>query len=132
MRVMVDTNVLVSAILLDSKNLWNMFGIIFTKYKLIISSYVKDELIDVAERKFPDRLPVINKLLERMPYELVYTPQKMEEKLFEIRDPDDYPILYTAIKESVDVLISNDNDLLAVDIECPEILTSAEFLGKYS
>jgi putative PIN family toxin of toxin-antitoxin system len=132
MRVMVDTNVLVSAILLDSKGLWHMFDVIFTEHTLVISSYVIDELIDVAERKFPDRLPVIDKSLERMPYELVYTPQKMEEGLFEIRDPDDYPILYTAIKENVDVLISNDNDLLAVDIESPEILTSAEFLDKYS
>jgi predicted nucleic acid-binding protein len=66
-----------------------------------------------------------------MPYELSYTPKEIPPDLFEIRDPDDYPLLYTAIIEDVDVLVSNDNDLLAVDIDKPEILTAAEYLGKY-
>ncbi|MDR3225560.1 MAG: PIN domain nuclease [Clostridiales Family XIII bacterium] len=108
-----------------------MFESIFSKHTLVLASYTTDELLDVAERKFPDRLSVIDKTLARMPNELIYTPHEIEEGLFEIRDPDDYPILYTAVKEDVDILISNGNDFLAVEIDKPEILTSAQYLGKY-
>ncbi|MDR0850981.1 MAG: putative toxin-antitoxin system toxin component, PIN family, partial [Clostridiales Family XIII bacterium] len=124
---MVDTNILVSAILLDSKKLWDMFECIFAKHTLVIASYTADELLDVAERKFPERISVIDRVLEQMPYELVYTSHEIEPGLFEIRDPDDYPVLYTAIKEDVDILISNDRDLLSVEIEAPEIISAHDF-----
>lgn len=39
-----------------------------------------------------------------MNYEYVYTPDKFDETLFEIRDTKDYPVLYTAILEDVDLL----------------------------
>ena len=60
-----------------------------------------------------------------MSFELVYTPQQMEPDLFDIRDAKDYPVLYTAIREEVDVLITGDKDFSDVDVERPEILTPA-------
>lgn len=53
------------------------------------------------------------------------------EKLFEIRDDNDYIILHTAIIEDIDILITGDKDFAAVDIERPEILTPSEYLAKY-
>lgn len=35
--------------------------------------------------------------------ELVYTPHHMSGGLFEIRDRNDYPVLYTAIIENADI-----------------------------
>ena len=40
-----------------------------------------------------------------MSYEYVYTPESVDPDLFQIRDMKDYPVLYTAIIEDVDVLI---------------------------
>jgi putative PIN family toxin of toxin-antitoxin system len=131
MRVMVDTNILVSAILLDSKRMDELFKNIFSKHSLVISSYVISELFIVAKEKFPDRTSVIDGMLDKMPYELVYTPKEIEAGLFEVRDPDDYPVLYSALKDNVDVLITGDKDLLAVEIGRPDILTPQKFIERY-
>jgi predicted nucleic acid-binding protein len=43
----------------------------------------------------------------------------------------DYPVLYSAIVEDVDILITGDKDFSDVDVEKPEILTPQKFLEKY-
>lgn len=63
--------------------------------------------------------------------ELVYTPHNMKGNLFEIRDRNDYPVLYTAIIENVDIFITGDKDFLDVDIEIPKIMTPADFIEKF-
>lgn len=69
--------------------------------------------------------------MREFPFELVYSPKYVEEKLFQIRDDNDYIILHTAIIENVDVFITGDNDFKNINIDKPEILTTAEFLNKY-
>ena len=66
-----------------------------------------------------------------MSHELVYTPKEMEPGLFEIRDEKDYPVLYTAITEDVDILITGDKDFSEIEIERPDILTPTEFIAQY-
>ena len=66
-----------------------------------------------------------------MSYEYVYTPKEIEDGLFDIRDVKDYPVLYTAIIEDVDILITGDKDFRDIDIEKPEIMTPAEFMEKF-
>ncbi len=51
--------------------------------------------------------------------------------LFEIRDVNDYPVLYTAIIENVDIFITGDKDFLGIGVEIPEIMTPADFMEKY-
>lgn len=62
---------------------------------------------------------------------MVYTPHKMKAGLFDIRDINDYPVLYTAIVEDVDILITGDKDFTGIEIEKPEILTPSDFMAKY-
>lgn len=108
-----------------------MMECIFTKHQLVLSSYVVDELKSVVKRKFPKRELAINKLLMMMSFEYVYTPSEIERNLFEIRDVKDYPVLYTAMVEDVDILITGDKDFLDIDIEKPEIMNPSEFMEKY-
>ena len=102
-----------------------------TKYQLVLSSYVVNEIFDVAHRKFPNKVSVIENLLSHLAYELVHTPEQIEPELFEIRDVKDYPTLYSAMVEKVDVFVTGDKDFDDVKIEKPEILTAAEFVEKY-
>ena len=131
MRIMLDTNVLLSAILFPGEKMNRMMRCIFEQHRLVLSSFVVDELAYVVERKFPTKAKTVDTLLSSMSYELVYTPKEMETGLFEIRDEKDYPVLYTAIKEDVDILITGDKDFSEVDIERPEILTPSEFIAQY-
>jgi predicted nucleic acid-binding protein len=55
----------------------------------------------------------------------------LPQGLFEIRDISDAPILYTAIIEGIDVLITGDKDFHEVDVEMPVITTIARFEAEY-
>ena len=43
----------------------------------------------------------------------------------------DYPVIYTAIVEAVDILITGDRDFENLDIERPEIMTPNVFLERF-
>lgn len=131
MRVMLDTNVLISLLLFPNPRMNAMIELIFTEHELVLSSFVVRELKDVVQRKFPTKLKAVDRLLLKMSYDLVYTPEEMDETMFSIRDAKDYPVLYTAIIEDVDVLITGDKDFTDIEIEKPEIMTPADFMEKY-
>ena len=108
-----------------------MMNRIFTEHELVLSTFVVSELKEVVQRKFPSKVKAVDKLLMKMNYNLVYTPEERDEKLFNIRDTKDYPVLYTAIIEEMDVLITGDKDFSGIEIEKPEILTPTDFIEKY-
>lgn len=133
MRVMLDTNILVSMIIFPSQMFLEMLATITKYHKLVLSSYVLNELSDVVMRKFPKRNEAFKKFLAAIPYEIFVTPQDMDMDLFEIRDTMDYPVLYSAIVAKADVLITGDKDILTVEhIDRPEILTARNFVAKFS
>ena len=131
MRIMLDTNVLISALLFPGSKMDAMMNCIFTQHQLVLSSYVVNELKRVVRKKFPSKEAAINKLLMMMSFEYVYTPNDMESGLFDIRDGKDYPVLYTAIIEDVDILVTGDKDFSDIDVERPEIMTPAEFMERF-
>ncbi len=101
------------------------------EHQLVLSSYIVEELKDVVRRKFASKAGVVDTLLAKMNYEFVYTPDLVDETLFEIRDVKDYPVLYTAILEDVDILVTGDSDFWDLNVDKPEILTPAEFVERY-
>jgi len=132
MRIMFDTNVLISAILFRSESLDRLIEKVTEDYKLVLSTYVVDELKSVVDRKFPSKMKAIEKFLTVLSYELEYSPERYDgTPLLEIRDEKDYMVLHTAIIADVDILITGDKDFKNIEIERPEILTPKEFLDKY-
>lgn len=131
MRIMLDTSILVSTLLFPNERMNQMIEYISLYHELVLSSYVIDELKAVVKRKFPSKLAVIDKLLSNMSYEFVYTPENIPQSIFEIRDKKDYPVLYTAIIESVDILITGDKDFADVSILYPDICTPSDFIDHY-
>ena len=130
MRIMLDTNVLISMLVFKSFNA--VIDKITQKYSIVLCSYVIDELHEVIERKYPNKQKDIEKFLMKLPFELVYTPKTIEEHdLFKIRDVDDEKVLYSAIIADVDILLTGDKDFSDIEIEKPEILTPSAFLEKY-
>ena len=131
MRVMIDTNVLVSILLFPGQQMNKLMYKITTEHRLVLSSYVVNELLNVTRRKFKNKVETVDLLLSQLPYELVYTPKQPKPGLFEIRDEKDYPVLYSALAESVDIFITGDKDFDGLDLEKPEIISPAGFLDKY-
>ena len=132
MRIMLDTNVLISGFAFHSRSIMEMTRWITERHQLVLSTYVIDELKEVIARKAPGLRDALDIFLMRLPFEICYTPARIPDaRSFEIRDPDDIAVLYSAILAEVDVLITGDKDFVDVDIEKPEIMTSAGFTEKY-
>ena len=130
MRVMLDTNILISMFVF--KSMKSLIDCITNKHTIVICSYVIEELHEVINRKFPDKKKDLESFLLKLPFELVYTPQTVNaSNLFTIRDADDEKVLYSAIIADVDILLTGDKDFSDVDVEKPEILTPHDFLNKY-
>lgn len=130
MRIMIDTNVLISATLFGNSKLAQAVIEISDKHTVVLCSQIIDELHEVFNRKFADKLIALEIFLNRLSYEMIYTPAYYED-IPQLRDAKDTPILASAIYENVDVLITGDKDFSNLDIDHPEILTPSEFLSKY-
>lgn len=52
MRIMLDTNVLISALLFPGTRMDTMMNNIFMEHQLVLSSYVVEELNRVVQRNF--------------------------------------------------------------------------------
>lgn len=66
MRIMLDTNVLLSSLLFPSERMNRMMRFILEGHRLVLSSFVVDELIYVVRRKFPGKLQAVESLLTAM------------------------------------------------------------------
>ena len=131
MRVLIDTNVLISAALRADSIPWLAYqkAASYPNHGLICEQNV-DELKRIFNKKFPHRLASLDKFLSiaLLTLELVTIPDSdlAEETL--IRDVKDRPILRAAIKARADVLLTGDKDFLESGVENPAIMTPAEFL----
>lgn len=131
MKVMLDTNIIISAFVFKSEKLNGLINKLSKEHTIIICSYVIKELQELIDTKFKVSQYELDEFLNNFSFDLVYSPTNVENKLVEIRDKNDYIILHTAIIEDVDILITGDKDFKGLNIERPEIMTVSEFLEKY-
>ena len=132
MRVMLDTNVLISAVVLSSSYLLELLNVLAERHTIVLSTYVIDELKRVTKQKFPGKSGMLEAFLRELPFELTYTPENIDPSKYPgIRDSKDLPVLVTAINEDVDVLLSGDGDFAPLDMERPEVLKPRAFMEKY-
>ena len=132
MRVMLDTNVLVSAAVFSSPRILRLLDELSERHTIVLSTYVLDELKRVTRQKFQDKYGLLETFLRELPFELAYTPEKINASKYpDIRDVKDLPILVSALNEDVDVLLSGDADFAPLDMERPEVLTPRTFMERY-
>ena len=132
MRIMIDTNVLISMIFFPSKQMNELKLKLCKEHSIVLCSYIVDELQTVVERKFTAKAKAADRFFKNLPFDLIYTPKFLDvDKYPKLRDERDTPILATAILDDIDILITGDKDFYDVDIEYPKILTPADFLAKY-
>ena len=132
MRIMLDTNILISIIFFPNEQMNKLKEALCNKHSIVLCSYVIEELQSVVERKFKNKMVALDIFLESLSYEFVYTPKFFDVNNYpQMRDKKDIPVLVSAICEDVDVLLSGDVDFFSVEIDRPEILTPSEFMKKY-
>jgi len=130
MRILCDTNVLISGILFPNSVPGKVLRDIARQGRLVLATYIVEELYRVFQAKFPDKTKHLDQYIERGEFELFVTPRDLRHVAMpSIRDTKDEPVLASAILADVDVLVTGDKDFANIDIDKPTILTPAAFLG---
>lgn len=131
MRLFLDTNIIISAILFPDSLVGGFLRYAVERHIIVLSSYVIDELYKVFELKFKKHLSDLEAFLTDFSYDLVHTPRNLNPNKYpKLRDPDDVPIIASAMLGDCDYLISGDKDILAVELERPRIVTAASFMTE--
>ncbi len=135
MRIMIDTNVLLSAVVFPNPKMTSLIEKVTTEHSLVLCSHIIEEMHDVINRKFQDKKEFLDKFLSKLTYDFVYTPTDINHKNYpEIRDKDDLPILVSALAESVDLIITGDEDFFDIkgaSVELPIIMTPRKFMEEF-
>jgi putative PIN family toxin of toxin-antitoxin system len=124
MRILVDTNILISALLFPNSKPAKALIYISENYDMVLCDRNLYEFRDVLKRKAPNSLSDAEVLLAELSYELIpatYNAQKL------IRDVKDQPILDAAIVADVDIILTGDKDFLALNMEHPKCMTVSQF-----
>lgn len=128
MRVFVDTNVVISAMLFPNGKVARVFSHLLEKHTVIISSYTKEECKEVFEKKFPEKLKQLEIFFDGINFEEFATPNKIDENKYpKIRDAKDLPVLASAILSDSDILLTGDKDFEDLKIDKPLIFSPAKY-----
>lgn len=131
MRVLIDTNIMISAALSSKGTPYKAFTKAVTHpNKGVICDQNIEELRRIFNRKFPQKISLLEHFLSiaLLAMEVVPTPVEEVESEKNIRDVADRPILRAAINANVDVLLTGDKDFLESRVTNPKIMTAADFL----
>ena len=134
MRIMIDTNVIISAALFPNGRAAKAFyKAMLPPYEPMICDYIVEELRKKFIEKFPDKQSEMEEFLHNALnfIELVNTPDKAEESEELIRDPKDRPILRAALNEHAELFLTGDKDFLESSVSDPRIVSVATFLDMY-
>ncbi len=124
MRILVDTNILFSALLFPRSKPAKALFYVADYHELVLCDRNIVELRDILKRKAPEFLPDAEVLLAEMAYELIPAVDHAEKL---IRDAKDQPILNAAIVADVDVILTGDKDFLSLEMEHPKCMNVARF-----
>jgi putative PIN family toxin of toxin-antitoxin system len=122
MRILIDTNILISAALFPSSETANVLIRAVRDHSFVICTYVLEEAQSVFARKFPQKIAHLDVFFSKLAYELCYTPQ-VSEITPEMRDENDRPILQAAVDAEVDAILTGDKDFHALALSHPRILS---------
>jgi putative PIN family toxin of toxin-antitoxin system len=135
MRILLDTNILISASRSREGTPFLAFiQAITAPNRGVICDQNLEELRRVYNRKFPHKLDLLENFLTlALPeLEIIPMPVLVIREETSIRDAADRPILRAAIAANVDILLTGDKDFLESGLTHPKILTPAEFLRQVS
>ena len=133
MRVMIDTNILISSILGHGTPFQAYVKAVSYPNQGVICSQIVDEMRRIFNRKFTKKIPAMERFLTMalQTLELVQIPETKFEQEISIRDVKDRTILRAAIAAHVDIILTGDKDFLESGLSHPQIKTAAEFINMF-
>ena len=133
MKVLIDTNILISAALSNNGIPYQAFvkAVSYPNHGMICEQNI-DEMRRIFNRKFPTKIQALESFLSLALLTLKIVPTPIEEQELEskIRDINDRLILRAAISAGADILLTGDKDFIESGIFNPKIMTATEFVNE--
>ena len=132
MRIMLDTNILISAALFpNGRAAQAFFKALNPPFKPMVCDYVVDELHRKFREKFPEKVTELDAFLfNALSFiQVVGTPEQEMQEEGLIRDPKDRPILRAALDAHAELFLTGDKDFLEASVADPRIISASEFLA---
>ena len=131
MRVLIDTNILISAALSNTGTPYQAFvkAVSYPNHGLVCEQNI-DEMRRIFNRKFPQKLQALDNFLSLALLTLEVVPTPIEKHTSEemIRDLNDRPILRAALYAKADIILTGDKDFLESGLTNPLIISAADFI----
>lgn len=128
MKIMLDTNVLISALVFGGKA-GELLGRLFeSEHVLYVSEYIDREFKEKLENKWPDKAERVYGLYRCLD---ICFCKSTNEILGNLRDEKDVPVLSDAIYHGIDVILSGDKDFLEAGLKKPLIYSPTMMLEYF-
>lgn len=131
MKVLIDTNILISAALNPGGTPFQAFikAVSYPNHGFVCEQNI-DEMRRIFNRKFPKKLQALDNFLSLalLTLEVVPTPIKTYASEEMIRDVNDRPILRAALNAKADIILTGDKDFLESGLINPQIISAAKFI----
>ena len=131
MRILIDTNILISGLYFHGLPKKLLREIDLEKFKICVNEEIIAEYTDKIDNKFSKSKYILDKDLR----EKIFSSFKNFNKVSDLkicRDPDDDKFINCAIDAKAIYIVSGDNDLLDIkNFAGIEIVTAREFYEKY-
>jgi len=128
MRILIDTNILISASLNIQSTSYKAYvkAVTHPNHGMVCDQNI-EELRRIYNRKFPHKIDALERFLALAltVFEVVPTPVVNTSAENLVRDISDRPILRAAIAAKADILLTGDKDFLESGITNPKIITAA-------
>lgn len=122
MKIMLDTNVLISALVFGGQA-GRLLGLLFdSEHELYVSEYVDSEFKAKLEQKWASKAQKVYALYRKLD---IHFCKSTTDVLGELRDVKDIPVLSDARFHNMDLILSGDNDFLEAGLERPLVFSPA-------
>ena len=126
---MIDTNVLISALLFPGSSPAMALLKAADRCQLFLSDHIIAEFLEIVNRKRPDLSTAAEVFLEQLSYGTVAGSPETSRSICDVKDQ---PILDAAIVGDIDIIISGDKHFLRLDLERPKTMSPANFLELFT
>lgn len=126
MKIMVDTNIIISALVFGGQAEKILHILFESEHNLYISEYIDKEIAEVLKRKWPEKALELYSAYRKMNFNFCTSTNL---NLATLRDIKDIPILNDAIYHNIDVILSGDKDFLETDLTKPLICSPTTMLN---
>ncbi len=129
-KIFIDTNILISAIVFDKKELELLIQCTSEGDKIYISEHIMEEATRVFMKKFPEYIEIFEKFIEISDMEIINKKlyEKKIKKFDDIRDQYDAHVIACAEASKCKFIITGDKDILDYRHKTIKIMRSADYL----